>query len=265
MNLLNRFPVTLGLALALLVIDARPSMAGELVFEFDPANFTFGAAIDNSYWPLSPNSAFVYYSESEDGCAVNELRVEGGTKRDFAAPYEDVIAWEVDDREWLDEDCTGDYALMEQTTDWFAQDHEGNIWYFGEDTVAWDHEDECPSASGAWEAGQDGAIAGVVIPGDPIVGTWYQQEFFEGEAEDRAKVLKLTATVSIGLGTFTNCLGTKEYSPLSPGAVEHKYYCPDGGGLVLINELSGGKTVRVELIGDTLPAGDFARRGVCEP
>jgi len=35
---------------------------------------------------------------------------------------------------------------------------------------------------------------------------------------------------------------------VEPGAVEHKYYCPYVG-LVLINELSGGPTVRVELVG----------------
>jgi len=264
MNARNRHSLGSLLAAAILAAAGMQAAAGEIEFEFDPANFTPGAAIDNSYWPLSPNSVFVYYSESEDGCAVNEIRVTGGTKRDFAAPYESIIAWEVDDREWLDEDCAGDYALMEQTTDWFAQDHDGNIWYLGEDTTAWDHEDECPSNAGAWQAGNEGAIAGVVIPGNPIVGSWYQQEFFEGEAEDRAKVLKLNATVSIGLGTFTNCLQTKEYSPLSPGTVEHKYYCPIGGGLLQIDELSGGKTVRVELIGATLPAGTFAKRGICD-
>ena len=41
-----------------------------------------------------------------------------------------------------------------------------------------------------------------------------------------------------------------------------KYYCPSGGGLMLVNELHGG-TVRVEFIGSTLPAGDFATAGVC--
>jgi hypothetical protein len=55
---------------------------------------------------------------------------------------------------------------------------------------------------------------------------------------------------------------TPRGSPLSPGSVEHKFYCPSGGGLMLVNELHGG-TVRVELIGSTLPAGDFPTDGVC--
>jgi len=262
-SLYIRSPLTLGLALSMLAAVGEPAAAGELEFAFDPANFTPAAAINNQYWPLIAGSVFVYSSESTDGCAVNELRVTGNTKDDFDAPYESIVAWEVEDREWLDEDCTGNYALTERTTDWYAQDQNENIWYFGEDTVAWDHEDECPSSGGAWQAGHDGAIAGVVLPGDPIIGSWYQQELFEGEAEDRAKVLRLNAKVSIGLGTYVGCLRTKEYSPLSPGAVEHKNYCPAGGGLLLINELSGGKTVHVELIGNALPAGNFATDGVC--
>jgi hypothetical protein len=258
-----RFIMAPALALAMLIAASWPAVAGELEFEFDASNFTPGDAIDNQYWPLMPGSVFVYYSESRDGCAVNELRVTGDTKDDFASPYESIVAWLVEDREWLDEECEGNYALTESTTDWYAQDHASNIWYFGEETVSWDHDDECPSTGGAWQAGEDGAIAGVVVPGNPIVGTWYQQEFFEGEAEDRAKVLRLNATVSIDLGTYAGCLRTKEYSPLSPGEVEHKNYCPVGGGLLQIDELSGGKTVHVEFIGDSLPAGNFATDGVC--
>ena len=263
MSVRIRSPFAFGLAVSMLAAVGGPAAAGELEFVFNPANFTPSAAIDNQYWPLIAGSVFVYSAESTDGCAVNELRVTGNTKDDFDAEYESIVAWEVEDREWLDEDCTGDFALMERTTDWYAQDHDGNIWYLGEDTVAWDHEDECPSSSGAWQAGRDGAIAGVVLPGDPVIGSWYRQELLEGEAEDRAKVVRLDAKVSIGLGTFVGCLRTKEYSPLSPGAVEHKNYCPEGGGLLLIDELSGGKTVRVELIGNALPEGSFATDGVC--
>ena len=97
----------------------------------------------------------------------------------------------------------------------------------------------------------------------PRVGDAYQQEFFEDEAEDRAKVLRLNARVAIDGGTFAGCLKTKEWSPLSPGSVEHKYYCPSGGGLMLVNEFKGG-TLRVEFIGNALPPGHFASKGVCE-
>ena len=84
----------------------------------------------------------------------------------------------------------------------------------------------------------------------------------EDKAEDNARVLRLNARVDIDVGTFAGCLKTKEWSPLEHGSIEHKYYCPSGGGLMLVNELKGG-TLRVEFIGNTLPHGHFASSGVC--
>jgi hypothetical protein len=254
--------ITAYLALALLVATCGTAMAGERIFEFDPASFTAGQVINNAYWPLTPGSVFVYTAESNDGCIVNELRVTGATKSDFAPPYDSIVAWTVEDREWGDEECAGNYALLEDTTDWFAQDDDGNVWYFGEDTTAWD-KDECPSTTGTWIAGDEGAASGVVMPAVPIIGTWYQQELLEGVAEDRAKVLRLNAEVSIDLGTYARCLRTKEYTPLVRGDIEQKNYCPEGGGLLAIDELSGGKTLHVQFIGDTRPPGTYAATGVC--
>ena len=263
MKLINGIPVALGLGLTMLVATSGSASAKEVEFTFRPAKFTPGAAIDNPYFPLIAGTVLVYAAESVDGCEVNELRVTGNTKDDFGAPYTSVVAWEVEDRAWFAEGCAGEYALVEQTLDWYGQDRPGNVWYFGEDTVAWDHADECPSNEGSWEAGRDGALAGVVMPRNPIIGSWYKQEFFEGEAEDRAKVLRLNANVSIGLGTYAGCLRTKEYTPLAPGEVEQKNYCPEGGGLLLVNELHGGKTLHVEFIGSSRPAGTYATTGVC--
>jgi hypothetical protein len=49
-------------------------------------------------------------------------------------------------------------------------------------------------------------------------------------AEDRARVLSLTASVDTPFGAFFgNVLETKEYSPLEPGVVDHKYYEPGYG------------------------------------
>lgn len=245
---------------------AGTATAGMLEFEFDAANFPASPTINplsNQFWPGSLGPTFVYYAESEDGCAINQVTVTGGTRSGFAAPYHTIEAWEVEDLEWLSEECDGTYALMEETVDWFAQDNSGNVWYFGEDTTAYDDDDECPSDSGAWEAGDDFAEAGVVMPAQPVLGAWYQQEYYEDEAEDRARALKLDASVDIEYGSFAGCLRTKEYTPLEAGEIEHKNYCPPYG-LMLINELKG-KTVRVEYIGSALPDGDFATEGVCPP
>jgi len=238
--------------------------AGKLDVEFDTNDFPVKPAINeinNQYWPMSPGMSFVYAAETDDGCEVNEVTITNSYKEDFGPPYHMIKALEVLDLEWFTEECNsdfdGDYVLMEETIDRYAQDNDGNIWYLGESTEAYDDEELCLTEEGAWEAGDDGAEAGIVILGNPIEGLSYQQEYLEDEAEDMGKVLELNVYVELeSFGPFTDCLRTKEWTPLERGHIEHKFYCPIGGGLMLINELHGG-TVRVEYIGDTLPDGDF--------
>ena len=92
----------------------------------------------------------------------------------------------------------------------------------------------------------DGAEPGIIMLADPRPGNAYRQEYYRDVAEDMGKVLRLNATVSIEYGDFDDCLATKEWTPLEPGEIEHKFYAPNVG-LVLITELKG-KTVRYELV-----------------
>ncbi len=212
--------------------------------QVDPASFVDGNGdplpVDNQYWPLVPGTTFVY--EDEDGEEHNEVYVTGDTKVILGVTCTVVL-----DREWEDDgEADGiwtDDELVEETLDWYAQDADGNVWYFGEYTTA--YEDGGVSHEGSWEAGVDGALAGILMLGNPQTGDSYRQEYYEGEAEDMAKVLKLSASAEVAYGDFDDCLKTKEWTPLE-AAVEHKYYAP-GVGLVLIEELKGG-TTRVELI-----------------
>ena len=90
--------------------------------------------------------------------------------------------------------------------------------------------------------------------GSPSSGDRYKQEYWEDEAEDWGAVLRLNAKVSIDYldSEFEDCLMTREWTPLEPGEIEHKFYCPEDGnpgpGLMFIEELKG-KTVYVEYIG----------------
>jgi len=248
-----------SMAFALIAIGAScGATAANLEIDFGSAVFGNPTVINNQYWPLISGTSFVYADETEDGCEVNKVTVTSNTKSDFDAPYDSIVALEVEDLGWLSEECDGNYLLMEETTDRYAQDDDENIWYLGEDTQAYDDEADCLTDEGSWEAGEDGAEAGIVLMGTPKKGLAYQQEFLEDKAEDMAKVLKLTDKIELeSFGPFTDCLKTKEWSPLERGYVEHKFYCPSGGGLMLINELHG-KTVHVEYIGQDLPEGDFA-------
>jgi hypothetical protein len=200
--------------------------------QIDPADFV--SVIDNPYFPLTPGTTFTYEAETEDGRETDVVTVTHDTKEILG-----VTCTVVRDTATLDD------VIEEDTFDWYAQDKEGNVWYFGEFTTQF--ENGVPVGhEGSWEAGVDGAQPGIVMPADPQSGDSYRQEFLAGAAEDMAKVLRLNASVSVPYGDFENCLETKEWSPLEPGVIEHKFYAR-GIGLVLVEELKG-KTVRQELV-----------------
>jgi hypothetical protein len=115
---------------------------------------------------------------------------------------------------------------------------DGNIWYLGEDTKEYAN-GAVVSTEGSWEAGVDGAQAGIVLPASPEVGMTYRQEYYAGEAEDRAKVLSLDEHVEVPYGTFDGCLQTEDSTALDPDVLEHKYYCRDVGPALVIDVGSG--------------------------
>jgi hypothetical protein len=135
--------------------------------------------------------------------------------------------------------------LVEDTFDWYAQDSDGNIWYLGEETV--EYEDGKPvTTEGSWEAGIDGAVAGVLIPADPQPGMAYRQEYLAGEAEDEAEVLSTSEPVEASTGRYIDALLTRETTALEPRGAELKFFAP-GVGPVLVLQTSGGAS-REELM-----------------
>lgn len=196
----------------------------------DPADFT--TEIDNPYWPMTPGNRWVSRS-SEERIVVQvtnrKKTIAGGIE---AAVVRDTVT-----------DNNGD--LVEVTDDWYAQDSDGNIWYLGEDVK--DYKDgKVVSTGGSWEHGVDGALGGIAIPADPERGEKYRQEYYEGEAEDRAEVLSVSSRVIVPAGEFEGCLQTSDTTPLEPGTEERKYYCK-GVGPVL-NEKVSPDRLREELV-----------------
>lgn len=205
--------------------------------EFDEENF--GPVTDpNSYFPLLPGTVFVYEGETEEGSERNVVTVTDETRE-----IEGVECTVVRDQVFVDD------TLTEDTQDYFAQDLDGNVWYFGEDTLEID-EDGFLNIDGSWRAGEEGAKAGLIMRAAPFVGDIYRQEFALGEAEDAAQTLSLTEEVSVAQGDYTNCLMSSEFTPLEPDALEYKYYAP-GVGFVLAVDAESGR--RLELIEVTQP------------
>jgi len=240
--------------------------AGQCILpDFNSANFT--SPVSNPYFPMpgATGTTYVYEAETEDESVLNIIFISTDTVSILG-----VLCTVVYDTEWVYIEELDQWFMTETTEDWHAWDNFGNFWYFGEWTTAFEYDDDwnylgCNN-DGSWMADGVNVWPGIIVPANPTPGTCYQQEYYEDEAEDQGKVLRLNAKVSVMDQDYENCLAMKEWTPLEPGNIEHKYYAP-GVGLVLIEELKE-KTVIVELVeildgpvaGPTGPPG-----GSCSP
>jgi hypothetical protein len=204
---------------------------------FDPSNFV--STVDNPYLPLPVGRVSTFEGQTEDGVETIVIEVLAEKKSILG-----VEATVVRDRVYLDGE------LVEDTFDWFAQDQQGNVWYLGEDVKNYEG-GMLADTEGSWQAGVDGATAGIAMLADPEPGDAYRQELAPGVAEDMARVRRLDESVTVPYGTFSGVLQTLEWTPLSPGGREYKYYA-SGVGLVLETSTRGGKE-RVELVSLTGP------------
>ena len=194
----------------------------------------FVESVDNPYMPLQPGTKLRYEGTSDGEKEETVVEVTDRTK-DVMGVQTTVVR----DRVYVDGE------LVEDTLDWFAQDSRGNVWYFGEESK--DIEDgEVASTEGSWEAGVDGAHPGIVMLADPRIGDTYRQEFYEGEAEDAAKVIALDETVEVEAGSYEGVLVTEDWNPLEPNVLERKYYAK-GVGLVQERLVEGGQE-QLELV-----------------
>ena len=189
-----------------------------------PGRFT--TRIDNPWFPVRPGTVYVYTGE-KDGTPTRDLVTV--TRR--TVTITGVRCRVVRDLVYVDG------RLAERTSDYYAQDRAGNVWYFGEDTAELDRKGRVTSTEGTWRAGVAGARKGVLMPARPVVGKAYRQEFFKGHAEDFARAVGLFHTVAgprAGNGLLTD-----EWSPLEPGVLDHKMYVR-GIGNVLERTVRGG-------------------------
>ena len=199
----------------------------------DPSNFS--ARVDNPWFPLKPGTVYVYRGVKDGKPARDVLTVTHRTQKIDGFPC--VV---VTDRLYL----RG--RLAERTTDWYSQDRQGNVWYFGESTAELDAHGHVKSTEGTWQTGRDGAVAGIYMPGHPMVGRSGRQEFYAGHAEDHFRVLRFHASVAVPYMTSHDALLTKEWTPLEPGVLDHKFYVR-GIGTVLEQTVKGGDE-RLELV-----------------
>jgi hypothetical protein len=203
----------------------------------DPADFS--TTVDNPYFPLPVGARWLIRVTDTEGLEQREtITVTDQTKK---------IANGVEARV-VDDIVREDGKPVEVTHDWYAQDSEGNVWYFGEDTTEYLDNGE-KDTSGSFEAGVNGADAGVAMLAHPEAGQTYREEYYKGQAEDRSRVLALGQQAEVPFGHFTDVLLTEDYTPIEPDVLELKFYAK-GIGQVLAQTVSGGSE-REELISFT--------------
>jgi hypothetical protein len=198
----------------------------------------FTAHVDNPWFPLRPGTVYVYRGVKDGKPSHDVVTVTHRVKTIQGAPCV-VVA----DRLYL----AG--HLEERTSDWYTEDARGNVWYFGESTAELDAHGRVTSTEGSWETGRDGAKAGISMPAHPVPGRFGRQEYYKGQAEDHFEVLSLRAGVSVPYVSSRHALLTKEWTPLEPGVVDHKFYVR-GVGTVLEQTVRGGDE-RNELVSVT--------------
>ena len=192
------------------------------------AHTAFVRGVDNPWFPLKPGTTFVYTGGKDGDRGRDVVTVTNRTKR-----IRGVNCTAVDDRLYL----SG--KLAERTTDWYAQDARGNVWYFGEATAELNAAGRVTSREGSWLAGVDGARAGIFMPAHPEVGESFRQEYYKGHAEDHFTVLSLSASVVVPYTASAHALLTKEWTPLEPETLDHKLYIR-GVGLAKEETIKGG-------------------------
>ncbi len=209
-----------------------PLPQGSEPARLDPSDFT--TEIDNPYWPMTPGSRWVYRETDTEGSQEKVVvEVTHETKK---------VANGVEARVVRDTVTEGGEPV-EVTDDWYAQDRAGNIWYLGEDTAEY-KDGKVANREGSFEAGVDGAEAGIALPGHPRPGLAYRQEYYEGEAEDNGEVVTVgKEKVEVPFGFFDEgVLMTRDLVPTEPKVQELKFYARGVGPVLTVHtDGTGGR------------------------
>jgi hypothetical protein len=213
--------VILGVAIAAGAGTVAPAETGA-------GEHGFADRVTNPWFPLRPGTTYVYKGV-RDGQPSRELL----TVTHLTKVIQGVRCTVVHDNLYL----RG--RLRERTTDWYAQDRSGAVWYFGEQTAELDAHGRVTSTEGTWQSGIDGAKAGIYMPANPRVGQSFRQELYVGHAEDHFRVVSLNASVTVPYISSRHALLTKEWTPLEPGVLDHKLYVR-GIGTIKEETVKGG-------------------------
>ena len=206
-----------------------PTPVKELSIEVCGFGESFDVDLDfhNPFVPFVVGAVWNYEGE-EDGEVVT-LEIEVLDSTEVVGP---VTTRVVKESEWVDD------LLIEESWNFFAENLNGTVCYFGEDVNIYEYDgaDVDTTHEGAWRAGdivEDVTyIPGIFMPAESALepGLVFQMEGAPGVAEDIGKILG-TGPVKINGLAYLDAIRIRESNPID-GDWGIKYYAPGVGLLI---------------------------------
>lgn len=204
---------------------STPVQGPVLLSPGEPAAMSFEDGVDHPLFPLEPGILRVYEGDAEGEHRRDDVRTLA-TKR----LLEGVDCTPVLQEVYLDG------VHSETTTEWYAQDAQGNVWKFGEHSAELD-EGEWVVSDDSWLAGVDGARPWLILAATPELGDRYVGNAADGQ--DELIVIGVNETVSVPAGEFLSCIRLHE-NPDDPKDTDVILVGPGAG---LVSEQSSDGTI----------------------
>ncbi len=178
--------------------------------------------IDNPYFPLSPRQKNTFKGSRTAGrwfIAERTVQSYGGAGTEIMGIPATIK---------LDLKYEND-VLIESTSDYFAQDKEGNIWNLGEDVEECVYDALGPLTetydASSWRAGVNGASPGLIMPAEIEPAFQYHQEYAPKEkALDAAQIFSADEALIVDSMTYNGVVKILKINWFDPDKSEFKYY-----------------------------------------
>lgn len=219
--------------------NGLPTAPESLRVDLIEPSFTNPTAASNPLFPAGELDRAVLLGRADGEPFRSETTRLPGTQTIIidGEPVETVISQYV---AWVDG------RIDEVALDWYGQDDEGNVWYFGEDVFNYE-EGVVVDTEGTWRAGEDGPVA-MIMPADPQVGNVWRPENACPIVFEEVTALDTNVTVEGPSGPVTGALIVRELH--MDGSLEDKTFAPGYG------EFSTGSGLNIEALAVAVPA-DF--------
>ena len=219
------------------------------IAEFDPSDFSAPTIIDNEWSPMLPGTQMTLVGVADDAPHSVVSTVTDLTKVINGVRTAVILETDLSEGE-----------VVESELAFKAQDDDGNVWNLGE--YPEEYEDgEFAGAPSTWIAGVEDAEAGLLMQGEPRVGTGYYLQGWVPSIDflDCARVLNTGQQACVPSSCYDNVLVTDEWSPLEPSeGHQRKSYASGVGNIAIGATGSSGEVLELVEIAQLSP-GDLAK------